>query len=88
MKLSIVSWNVRGLNCRRRRGLVINLLSIWKADVVCLQESKLEGDISNTVKEIWEVDGLAMFNWTPVVQRGGGWWCSDHMGQKILGGGT
>lgn len=25
----------------------------WKADVVCLEETKLEGDISNIVKDIW-----------------------------------
>lgn len=25
----------------------------WKADIICLQETKLEGDISETVKQIW-----------------------------------
>ncbi|KAG5577638.1 hypothetical protein H5410_057772 [Solanum commersonii] len=77
MKLSIVSCNVRGLNCERRRGLIRNMLLNWKADVVCLQETKLEGDISNIVKE-------TMYNWRLVEQRGS----SDHMGQEILGRGT
>ncbi|WMV08659.1 hypothetical protein MTR67_002044 [Solanum verrucosum] len=33
--------------------MIKNLLKIWKADVVCLQETSLEGEIANYVKEIW-----------------------------------
>ncbi|WMV44404.1 hypothetical protein MTR67_037789 [Solanum verrucosum] len=29
------------------------MLLNWKADVVCLQETKIEGNISNIVKEVW-----------------------------------
>lgn len=53
-----MSWNVRGLNCAKKRSTTRNILRTWKADVVCLQESKLEGDIVDKVKEIrgnrWE----------------------------------
>jgi exonuclease III len=37
MKLSILSWNVRGLNKRDKRLRVSNLLRDWKVDIVCFQ---------------------------------------------------
>ena len=43
MNLKILSWNVRGLNDRRKRSIVKNLLRDWKFDVICLQETKLTG---------------------------------------------
>jgi exonuclease III len=42
MKSKILSWNVRGLNEMNKRLRVRNLLKEWKADIVCLQETKLE----------------------------------------------
>ena len=42
MKLKIVSWNVRGLNDPKKRGILRNWLRKWKVDVVCLQETKLD----------------------------------------------
>ena len=41
MNLKIVSWNVRGLNEQDKRLQVRNLIRKWKADIVCLQETKL-----------------------------------------------
>ena len=43
MNLKILSWNGRGLNDRRKRLIVKNLLRGWKCDVICLQETKLTG---------------------------------------------
>ena len=43
MNLKILSWNVKGLNDRRKRSIVKNLLRGWKCDVICLQETKLTG---------------------------------------------
>lgn len=42
MNLKIVSWNVRGLNNANDRRMVKDLLFNWKADIVCLQETKLD----------------------------------------------
>ena len=42
MNLKIVSWNVRGLNEQDKRLRVRNMFRKWKADIVCLQETKLE----------------------------------------------
>ena len=41
MNLKFVSWNVRGLNEQDKRLQVRNLIRKWKADIVCLQETKL-----------------------------------------------
>ncbi|XP_060210641.1 uncharacterized protein LOC132637591 [Lycium barbarum] len=48
-----VSWNVRGLNDRDKRRIVQSLVVDWKADIICLQETKLEGDIRDIVKQVW-----------------------------------
>lgn len=34
--------------------MIRNMSRIWKADVVCFQETKLETGIANIVKEIWD----------------------------------
>ena len=36
MNLKILSWNVRGLNDRRKCSIVKTLLCGWKCDVICL----------------------------------------------------
>lgn len=53
MKIKILSWNVRGLNAREKRVVVKSLLNEWKADVVCLQETKFSVASREKVKEIW-----------------------------------
>lgn len=53
MKVNIVSWNVRGLNRKKKRDMIKSLIQSWRADVFCFQESKLEGDVRNVVKELW-----------------------------------
>ena len=42
MNLRIISWNVRGLNDNEKRLRVRNIIKTWKANIVCLQETKLE----------------------------------------------
>lgn len=53
MNLKLISWNIREMNNGRKRMVIKNLMRSWKADVVCFQETKVEGDISNMVKEVW-----------------------------------
>nr|XP_023894571.1 uncharacterized protein LOC112006527 [Quercus suber] len=53
MNLKFLSWNVRGLNDVDKRLQVRNLLRSWKADIVCLQETKLEWITRGTVWSIW-----------------------------------
>ena len=42
MNLKLLSWNVRGLNVLEKRLQIRNLLRTWRADIVCLLETKLE----------------------------------------------
>ena len=51
--MKIVSWNVRGLNEGEKRLRVRNLLHGWRADVVCLQETKLRGVSERMVRSLW-----------------------------------
>ena len=53
MNLKFISWNVRGLNEVDKRLQIRNLLRSWKADIVCLQETKLEWISRGTVRSIW-----------------------------------
>ena len=53
MKLKMISWNVRGLNDTHKCLVVKNLLWEWKCDVICLQETKLDGMDSPMVCSLW-----------------------------------
>jgi hypothetical protein len=53
MNSNIVSWNVRGLNEESKRIQVRNLLHRWKADIVCLQETKLVGVTPALIRGLW-----------------------------------
>jgi hypothetical protein len=53
MKHKILSWNVRGLNEEKKRLRVRRLLSQWKVDIVCLQETKLEMITHGLVQSLW-----------------------------------
>jgi exonuclease III len=52
-KLKIVSWNVRGLNERDKRLRIRGLIRERKADIVCLQEIKLESISKDVVRSLW-----------------------------------
>jgi hypothetical protein len=53
MNHKILSWNVRGLNEGRKRLKIRNLLSKWKVDIVCLQETKLKMVSNQLVQSLW-----------------------------------
>jgi exonuclease III len=53
MNLKIVSWNVRRLNNREKRLQVKHLIKSWKADVICLQETKMECMTRSLVMSLW-----------------------------------
>ncbi|KAG6669188.1 hypothetical protein CIPAW_01G225900 [Carya illinoinensis] len=53
MKPKIVSWNVRGLNEYNKRSRIKNLLREWRADIVCLQETKLKLVTQKIVRSVW-----------------------------------
>lgn len=53
MKPKIVSWNVKGLNEKETRLRIRGLLKDWKADIICLLETKLENISSEMVWSLW-----------------------------------
>ncbi|KAG2666855.1 hypothetical protein I3760_15G085500 [Carya illinoinensis] len=53
MKPKIVSWNVRGLNKLNKCFRIKNFLREWRADIICLQETKLKYVTRRIVRSIW-----------------------------------
>jgi exonuclease III len=53
MNLKIVSWNVRGLNDKDKRLCVRNLIRMWKADIICLQETKMADINRRVIQSLW-----------------------------------
>lgn len=53
MRLKFLSWNVHGLNDRGKRVLIRSLLRNAKAEVVCLQETKMDCIDGEVVRELW-----------------------------------
>jgi len=53
MRIKILSWNVRGLNDSRKRSTIKSLLMKWRADIVCLQETKIEDWSQQLVNSLW-----------------------------------
>ncbi|XP_028099816.1 uncharacterized protein LOC114299300 [Camellia sinensis] len=71
MKLKVLSWNVRGLYEKDKRLAVRSLLRNVRADVICLQETKMEVLGGDVVREIW---GGRFVEWSylPTVGTAGG----------------
>lgn len=53
MKIKILSWNVRGLNEAEKRSTIKSLFHKWKADIVCLQETKIEDWSPLLIRQVW-----------------------------------
>ena len=67
MKHKILTWNVQGLNEGNKRLRIKNLLSKWKVDIVCLQETKLEQITNYLVQSLWRCPYV---EWCHVVSHG------------------
>ena len=67
MKIKILSWNVRGANDRAKRKVIKALIRSQRADLVCLQETKIQ-EMSQGVIHIL---GVGRFlGWGAVNARG------------------
>ena len=67
MKPKILSWNVRGLNDRNKRLRIKSLLRMWKGDVVCFQETKLQFIDRRIVRSLW---GCSKVGWAYLASLG------------------
>lgn len=70
MKISILSWNVRGLN-EGKKGLIKILLKKWKYNGLVLRERKMEGDITNIARHVQVSIQVDFVNLKVIVTRGG-----------------
>ena len=55
MNVKILSWNVRGLNDRDKRLQVRSFIKQWGADIICLQETKIELVSRRLVRSLWGI---------------------------------
>ena len=53
INLKILSWTVYGLNDKDKRMQVKNALKVWRADIVYLQETKLEVISRAVIRSLW-----------------------------------
>lgn len=53
MKVKIISWNVREVNEAAKQSSVKSLMGKWKADIICLQETKIVDWSSQMIQQIW-----------------------------------
>ena len=67
MNLKIVSWNVRGLNDSDKCLRIRNLIRLWKADLVYLQETKLGEVDRSLIKSLW---GCPHLDWLSLGSNG------------------
>ncbi|KAG6663989.1 hypothetical protein CIPAW_02G060000 [Carya illinoinensis] len=67
MKPKILSWNVRGLNNPNKCLRVKNLIRDWKADILCLQETKLKYVDRNIIRSLWN---CTYAGWTSLPSKG------------------
>jgi exonuclease III len=49
----MISWNVRGLNCKVKRSQIRNALKMWNGELICLQETKLSHIGRAEVGSLW-----------------------------------
>ena len=53
MNLKLLTWNVSGLNDREKRLRIKNMIKEWQADIICLQENKMELITTQIVQSLW-----------------------------------
>ncbi|XP_041028337.1 exodeoxyribonuclease-like [Juglans microcarpa x Juglans regia] len=61
MKPKIISWNARGINDANKRLRICSLLHSWKADIVCIQVTKLSHVDRNIIQSLW---GCSFVGWS------------------------
>ncbi|KAG2697380.1 hypothetical protein I3760_07G102700 [Carya illinoinensis] len=83
MKPKILSWNVQGLNDPSKCLRVKNLIREWKADVICLQETKMKFIDKNIIRSLWNCFDAG---WTTLDSEGasGGILVEEYVGEFLV----
>ncbi|GMI72472.1 hypothetical protein HRI_000916500 [Hibiscus trionum] len=74
MKLSILSWNIRGVRRKEKIRAVRKVIKKNKPKIIFLQETKLESISAKLVKAIWN-DGVVKSAFSPALGSAGGLLC-------------
>ena len=77
MKIKILSWNVRGANDRVKRKVIKALIRLQRADLVCLQETKIQDMSKGDCSESWSGKILRLGCYEC---KGGCWWGGSVLG--------
>ena len=78
MKIRIISWNVRGANNPEKRKVIKAFLKSQRADVVCIQETKVRAMNRGLVRSLGAgrfLDWGLLMQWEPLVA----WWSSGTL---------
>ena len=67
MKLWIISWNVRGINVGNKRSMIKSLICLYSANLVCLQETKVQ---QITTKRVGSLGVGRCLDWGAMDARG------------------
>ena len=71
MRIKILSWNVKGANSDEKRKLIKAFLKGYKADLVCIQETKLKGLTLGIIRSLM----VGKFvDWVAANAEGDFWW--------------
>lgn len=63
MRVKILNWNEQGLNNKDKRSTLKSLIQKRGADIVCLQETKIESWNPSLIRQIW---GNNWLSWAEV----------------------
>ena len=53
MNLKLLTWKLKGLNDREKRLHIKNMIKEWQADIIYLQETKMELITTQIVRSLW-----------------------------------
>lgn len=65
--MKVLSWNIRGLNEEGKRSTIKSLIQKWKVDILCLQETKIQGCNSRLIQQLW---GNKWADWVELTANG------------------
>ncbi|RVW40922.1 hypothetical protein CK203_076998 [Vitis vinifera] len=69
MKIKLVSWNVRGANDSSKRKVIKAMIRSQRADLVCIQETKIQTMTEGVVRSLGSGRFLDWGLWEPKAQR-------------------
>lgn len=70
MNLSLLNWNIRGMNSSKKKQILHDLIDLEKIDVIMIQETKMENFSTRQLRKISH--RFDLWHWVPAIGRSGG----------------